>query len=157
MTPLPESPRSALGAFILEIDDEYYPWYEKSVGQLRRTTLPLQTIALVAGFGASVLTAIFTGGSEPIHGFIRLLLIVLPALSSALTTFVVQAKLLERYQLRENGRLALQSLSNEAKQRYAVCTTDNDFVVLHASLRSRVDEIEAKQSDSFFGLLGSGK
>jgi hypothetical protein len=119
--------------------------------------MPLQFAALIAGFATSILAAVFTSGTGPVDPVVRVILIVLPALGSAFTTFIVQAKLLEQFQLRENGRLAIQSFSTEAKQKFACLKSDEELCAFFEELRKRVDEVEAKQSDSFFGLLGANR
>lgn len=155
LPPLPRSPRDALELLIRELDTLYYPWYERSTENLKRASLPLQTFALLSGFATAILAAVFTGGTDPIPNWVRVLLITLPAVGSSLSAFIVQAKLFERYQLRENGRLAMQSFLNEARQKFACLKTDDEIVAFLNELRKRVDEVEAKQSDSFFNLMAS--
>lgn len=137
----------------MELQSDYLPWYTKAVATLRRSTMPLQLIALLSGFATSILAAIFTGRETPLPDAIRVIIIVLPALGSALSTFIVQAKLFERYQLRENGRLAIQSYHTEAKAKYAFLKTDEELFKFHDDLRKRVDKVEALQSDRFFGFM----
>jgi hypothetical protein len=36
MNKIDDSPKEALAAFLVEVDEEYYKWYEKSVVMLRR-------------------------------------------------------------------------------------------------------------------------
>lgn len=152
--PLATTPRDALGAYIHEIETEYYPWYETSVKTLKRITIPLQFGALVAGFASSILAAAFTSEAGPVNPAIRIVLIVLPALGSAFTSFLVQARLFDHFQLRENGRFRIQSLATEARLKYACLTTDAEFGSYLDDLRKRVDEVEATQGEAFFGLVG---
>jgi hypothetical protein len=143
--------------YVQEIEIDYYTWYEKSVNGLKFVTLPLQYAAFISGIVASLLAAIFTGGTDPLPPIVRFLLIILPALGSSLTTFIVQAKLFERYELREAGRIAIQSYCAEARQKVASLKSDEEVSTFHDELRKRIDEVEGRQSSSFFHLMGTSK
>jgi hypothetical protein len=83
-------------------------------------------------------------------------LILLPALGSAATTVAVQSKLYERYQLREKGRLAVQSLYNEGRVKFAAASNDTQsYSAIHAELAKRLEQIENEQGTSFFSLAGA--
>lgn len=153
MEDLADSPKKALEAFLKELSDVYYPWYDKSVKRHYHLSVPIQTIALFAGFATSVLAAVATQDTFKNFGVVRLLLILLPALGSAVTTIAVQSRLYERYQLRENGRRTIQAIYNEGRARYAAAGTPQDYTAIHTELVKRVDDVEAGQSAGIFSLL----
>jgi len=154
---LPDSPRAALEAFIHEIGSSYYVWYDRSVDRLREMTLGLHWAALLTGVFASLLTAFFTQKGVEMPPLLRPVVIILPTVGSLLTGILVQGKLVERYRLRVEGQLAIQSLNNEAREVFASLKSDAEISEYHRSLRQRVDQIEEKQSEGFFDLLRSGK
>jgi hypothetical protein len=140
-----------------ELEKKYYPWYEGQVRWLARITYPLQIFGMLCGIAASILTAVFTGEGAEITGTLRIILIVLPALGSAIAAFIVQAKLLERAQLREDGRRAMQFYIDECKQTLA-CTTDpKELSTYFTQLREKVNLIEESQSATFFSLVKGTK
>jgi hypothetical protein len=153
---LPDSPRAALEAFIQDLGTTYSPWYDSSVGRLRKMTLSLRWSALLSGVVASIVAAIFTQKGVDMPAAVRPIVIVLPTIGSLLTGLIVQGKLVERYRLRVDGQLAFQSLVNEAKERFARLKTDEEISAYHQSLLARVDAIEEKQSVAFFDLLKVG-
>jgi hypothetical protein len=80
-------------------------------------------------------------------------LIVLPALSSAVTYIAVQTRINDLYQLREDGRRSIQNLYYEARGRHAAATTPHADVAIYQDIVKRVDEIEQQQSTSFFSFV----
>lgn len=154
-TSLADDPKKALEDFLLELRQVYYPWYDRSVGRHYWLWLPIHLIGLFSGFATSIIAALATEESFKSFGLVRLLLVLLPALGAALSTVVVQSRLHERYQLRENGRIAIQNQWNEGRRKYAAARTAEEYSTIHAELVQRVNQIEAEQSASFFSLAGS--
>ena len=77
-------------------------------------------------------------------------MIVLPSLAAASTVAVTQSRLQERYQLRENGRRAIQTLYYAGCQRFAQATTDKEYSDLHAELVANLEDLEGLQGEGFF-------
>ena len=149
---LADNPKKALVDFLRELREEYYPWYASSSTWHYRIWLPIHLIGLFSGFATAILAAIATEEWFKNYSAIRILLILLPALGTALTTVAVQSRLHERYQLREEGRRKIQDLWNEGRRRYAAATTPEDYTAIHAEMTKQVDQIEKEQSDVFFSL-----
>ena len=107
---LPTTSREALEVFILHLEAVYYPWYEHSVSRNYYLWLISQLIALLAGFGTGLLAALLT--EEQFRGFQagRITLIVLPVLGSLASTVLIQSRVNARWALREEGRIAFQTL-----------------------------------------------
>jgi hypothetical protein len=147
-----DNPKAALDQFLSDLIEKYYPWYRRSVTLHYWLSVPIQIFALLSGFGTSILAALVTDQTFKSISFIRVLLILLPALGAAAATVAVQSKLYDRYELREKGRHAIQSLYNEGRMRYAAATSSQDYTDIHIDLVKRVDQIEAEQSARFFSL-----
>jgi len=152
---IPKDPKEAVDQLIKELIEIYYPWYDCAVKKHRWISLPLQWVGLLCGFATSILAALATQEFLTRFPFIRVLLIVLPALGSATATFLVQARINERYQLREDGRRSIQHLYNETRGKHAAATTPHADTTIYQDAVNRIDEIEKEQSISFFSLLSS--
>jgi hypothetical protein len=153
--PVPSDSKEAVEQFLKELIEIYYPWYASSVRTHYWISLPLQWIVLLSGFATSILAALATREVLTQFPFIRILLIVLPALGSAAATVAVQARLYDRYQLREDGRRSIQNLYNEARGKYAAAQTPHAHAAIYQEIVNRVDEIERQQSNSFFSLVAN--
>jgi hypothetical protein len=148
-----DSPKAALAQFIQELHETFHAWYDRSVRRHYRTWLPLQLITLLSGFGTSILAAIMSDAAFTDFGAGRVVLVVLPAVGSAASTIAVQARLYDRYQLRERGRLGVQALYLEGQRRFAAATTPAEYSDIHGDLESRLNLLESEQGAGFFSFL----
>ncbi len=153
MINIPDNPKAALEAFLMEIYNDYYIWYAGSVNWLRRWWRLAAYVQIISGFAAALLAAVATEDWFRGYGLLRVLLIVLPALTAAATVAVAQSHLYERYQLREEGRRAMQHLWNVGRQRFARAKTAEEYASIHQELASQVDEVEKQQGDNFFNVI----
>jgi hypothetical protein len=152
-----DKPKAALDEFITKLINVYYPWYEKSVRRHYTVWLPLHIVSLFSGFATAILAAIATEQTFKNFSAIKLLLIILPAIGAAGSTVAVQSHLFERYQLRENGRRAIQNLYNEGLSRFAAAKSDDEYTAIHNDLIAKLNIIEEQQSTSFFLFLTKDK
>ena len=152
MHQLADNPKEALEQFVLELNEEYRPWYERSVTRIHWTWLPVHLVALFSGFAASILAALATDKTFESFSFVRTLLIVLPALGAAASTLTVQSRLHDWCRLRENGRRAMQDLYNEGRKQYAAATTNEEYASIHEELVRKVNAIEQTQGAGWFYL-----
>lgn len=111
-------------------------------------------LAVLTGFATSVVAGLWITPEEAVPRTVQIVLIVLPALGSAVATLISQAKMLERFALREEGRRSIQFLIDEARHRWA-CLKDEEVCAYLEELRRKVDEVEAKQGNAFFSLFGT--
>ena len=146
-------PKAALAQFLTSVHDDFYIWYDRSVRHHYQTWLPLQVITLLSGFLTSILAAAMSDSTFTNFGAWRVVLVVLPALGSAASTIAVQARLYDRYQLRERGRAAMQALHLEGQRRFAAATEPSDFSAIHEELEKRLNAIELAQGEGFFAFL----
>jgi hypothetical protein len=147
---LPATSREALEVFILHLAEVYYPWYGRSVSRNYYLWLSSQMIALLAGFGTAVLAALLT--EEQFRGLQagRIALIVLPILGSVASTVLIQSRVNARWALREAGRIAFQTLVNDARKDFAAASSEAECKAIHEKLNHKTAEIEKSQSMSFF-------
>lgn len=152
---LPDNPKDSLGASIIYLENAYLKWYERSVSRNQYFYHIIQVIALVSGFGTALVAALLK--DEQFRGFSagRIVLVVLPLIGSLCATVLAQSRVYERWRLRENGRLAIQALSNEGRQRYAEAKTPEEYTQIHKELNAKVDEIEKSQSAGYFSHVPS--
>ena len=99
--PLPHQPREFLEKYIRELEDDYYPWYEKTSRRNKYLWMIAQVTVIVVGFATAIVAALAKDLSLVSITMPRLLLIILPIISSFAATVLVQARLLERKMLRE--------------------------------------------------------
>ena len=134
MDAIPDTPKEALLSFLAEVDRDYVKWYDSTVIWLRRCWRLSSYIQIGSGFGTSLLAAVATEEWFATYGPLRVILILLPTLAAACTVAVTQSRLYERYQLRENGRRATQTLYYSGCQRFAQATSPEEGGVLPAAL-----------------------
>lgn len=149
-----DSPKEALAQFITKLHQDYYPWYDRSVRRHYLLWLPLQIVTVASGFAAALVAALMTDEAFQNFGIGRVLLVVLPALSSAASLLIAQIRLQDRYRLREKGRLAIQDLNIEADRRFAAATRDEEYSQIHMELQKKLREIERYQGQEYFSLSG---
>jgi hypothetical protein len=150
---LPDNPKGALAAFLVELEQSYYAWYENSVKWLRRIWHPLYWSGILIGASTAVIAALATEESFKSFGVIRLLLVILPIVGAFLSTVVVQSQLSERFQPRENGRRRVQHLLNTGRQRFAAAQKPEDYSAIHADLVKQLDAVEDEQGSGFFSCV----
>ena len=151
--PPPDQPKESLAAFLIELDEEYLDWYEKSVKWLRRIWQPLYWSGLLIGACTAVVAALATEESLTSFGVIRSLLVVLPILGTFLSTIALQSQLSQRFQLREDGRRKVQHLLNSGRKRFAAALKPEDYSAIHDDLIEQLDLVEGEQGSGFFAFV----
>lgn len=151
MSVIPDNPKDATEALILQLAEDYYPWYERSMERNSSLWIGCQFFALIAGFGTSLLAALDQGSMLSAFGiFPKWLLVILPFAGSTASTILVQSKVLARFQLREKGRVDIQTLISEGKGKFAAAQSDQDYIELHKFLRNTIEQVEREQVEGFF-------
>lgn len=147
---LERNPQDALEAYVTHLERVYYPWYERSVSRNYYLWLFAQLIALFSGFGTALLAAILNEGQ--FRGFQtgRIVLVVLPIVGSLASTVLIQSRVNARWRLREEGRIAFQSLVTEGRRRFAAAKSNEEWTTIHEDLERRTEELEKSQSLGFF-------
>jgi hypothetical protein len=148
-TSLPDRPKEALEKYIADLQENYYPWYERASRNNYYLWLIAQIVAVFAGFATAIIAALMDHLANVGLTFLRILLIALPIVGSFAATLLVQTRALERKALRERGRRTIQGLIAEAKERYAAAKVDTDFTAVHRQLIENVQAEEAYQATEF--------
>src|ERR1035438_5750595 len=98
MPTIHETPKEALQAYIVYLESGYYKWYEASVRRTYILWLCCNILALVAGFGTSVLAALLK--KQLLSGdSIASIVIILPFLGSVASTIAVTTRINDRWQI----------------------------------------------------------
>lgn len=154
MPTIHDNPKQAAEAYIIHLQEKYYEWYVDSVRRTNFFWLCCQVFALVAGFGTSVLAALLK--QKLISGDnIGWIIVILPFVGSVASTILVQARVYDRWRLRERGRIGFQTLVTDGRRRFAAATSPAEYTQLHKDLSDEADKIENEQSKSFFALSPS--
>ena len=111
-----------------------------------------QITVIVAGFATAIVAALVKDESV-IGNAPRLVLIILPIISSFAATVLVQARILERKMLRERGRQTIQGLIATAKADLAASKSDEVLSEIHKKLIGEVQELEGRQAIEAGGLF----
>lgn len=144
-----DNPKEALAKYVDQLHTDYENWYGRSKLRIGATWQALQLLSYLSGFAAAILSAV--GNTEkPLH---RFWMVVLPLIGSFSASMIVQFRLYELTQMREHGRICFQTLVEEARRRLAAAATLPECTQIHAELASKANEIEAAQSQTFFGLF----
>jgi hypothetical protein len=148
-----DNPKIALKAFLDELMTLYYPWYEKAVTGNRRLYWPLYIVGTLSGVGTVFLAGMAKEQDFAGWGIVRTLLVLLPLLGTAVTSILLQSRLFERYQHRENGRRLIQELYNDGRVAYSGAEKPEDYQRTLSDLVRRLNIIEAEQAEGFFGSV----
>ena len=154
MPSIHDNPKDAAQAYIVHLETAYYKWYENDVKSNYRFWLCCHVLALVAGFGTSVLAALLK--QKLLSGeSVAWVVVIVPFVGSVASTVMVQSRVYDRWRLREAGRIGFQTLVTEGRRRFAAATTPAEFSELHKDLSDETAKIEKEQSKSFFAITPS--
>jgi len=150
--PIPDiepEPRAALASYIRELEEYYYPWYDKAESWNYIVWHALQSVAFLSGFATAIIAAVLKTQSFDGWGAGRVLLVVLPVVGTFATTYIAQSRIAELEGLRERGRQAIQRLASEARVDYAAAKGPQDFTDIHRRLVAAVTAVETEQERGY--------
>lgn len=147
------TPREALEEFGKVILSEFESWYDEHSSNCYRWYLILQFTVFISSVGIAIIAALSDGRSY--EAWVKYILVGLPLLAATATSLLTQLKLYDLWKLREQGRIESQALGLEARRRAADEETEEDCAKAHAEIESRLNQLEARQSEGFFGLYSS--
>lgn len=150
--PLTEDRRQALEGYIRELQDLYYPWYDRKQRSYKRQWQILQTLTVLSGFATSILAALLHDRSFSGPTWARALLVLLPLVGSLASTLLMQARLLELMALREKGRQTIQYLVSCSKNRYAALSDPEEITKYHQWLIEEIAKLAQEQATGFVAL-----
>jgi len=144
-----DDPKVALVDFILDLENNYYPWYESAATRNYYAWFIAQAVSLLAGFATAVLAAFVHGEQLNTWGVRRGILIVLPLLGSLASTYLLQSNVAEMEDHRETGRETIQTLVNEARVDFAAAKSPENYTRIHRALAAKVSALEKQQRRGF--------
>src|SRR5688572_27441093 len=131
-TPIAGTAHAALKDYADELHASYEVWYAKAVRRMLVGYYGLQIMALLSGFAAALIAALADGEMLP---RIKPWLVALPLIGSLAAAVLSFFRVYDRWQLREDGRVAFQDLAAEARRLVATAPTAAECSRLHADLR----------------------
>jgi hypothetical protein len=145
---LPDTPRQAFERYIVELENEYLPWYARAANTNKIWWVIGQSTAIVAT-GATVFIAGLV--DKDLFTQYRWLLVLLPLVGSFATTMLAQTRVRDILALREAGREHVQALISKAKVNFAALK-DNEVSEAHAKLVDEVSRIEKSQAANILSI-----
>lgn len=151
-----------LDVFINELHTEYEMWYAKSVRRNYKWWYLLQIISAISGLFFALASAIAVSGvlkecsssTNDNPKIITLILVLLPALSSACANIIIRFRIYDLWMIREQGRIQFQKLHQEAIGKAASAKDDEERSKLYQDLVDRAEKIENEQQTRFFSIAG---
>lgn len=150
-----------LEEFVNELHTEYEVWYTKSVRRNYLWWYILQIASAVTGLFFALASAIAVSGvlkdaANPTNDNPKLtmLLVLLPALSSACANIIIRFRIYDLWMIREQGRMKFQRLHKEAVGKAASAKSDDERSALYQDLVERAEIIENEQQTRFFSTAG---
>src|SRR5262249_6810406 len=95
---LPNEPQGGLEQFILELEHDYYPWYDRASTFNKVMWMIGQGTAIVAGAASAVVASVLEPAELPTF---KWLLVLLPLIAAFATSLLVQTRVREVLALRE--------------------------------------------------------
>ena len=151
---LPSNSQAAFAAYVMELERDYLPWYDKASKCWQWVVMIGQCIALFAGVLASILAAAASAEAIAQFGVLRTALVILPALGAFAATVLVQMRARHFLAIREKGRMRMQDIISRARASYAMAGTDpNALAMALAAVVAEVNLLEGEQASEAIQLI----
>jgi hypothetical protein len=139
---------------ITELHCDYETWYAKSVKRIGLVWYILQIITTISMFLFAIISSIAViYDFKTVWGVnLTMLMVLLPALSSALSGIILKFRLYDLWTIREQGRIAFQNLVNEGKLLLSSAETIVELKSINTYLVNGMNQIENDQQSSFFSI-----
>lgn len=149
---LQDNPKDAFEQYILELEREYRPWYERASAFNKIMWVIGQSTAILAGAITAFVAALVT---EEQFGNLKWLLVLLPLVGAFATALLAQTRVRDILALRENGREQIQALIDTAKAAYAAraASGGQDITNLHMGLVNDVGRLEKQQAVDILSIV----
>jgi hypothetical protein len=140
--------------FITELNREYEKWYERSVRRIYFIWYILQLVITLSGFIFALVSSVAVIKNDfCILGFkTEIAMILLPALSSALSSILLKFRIYDLWMIREQGRIGFQKLHKDGMVKLNAAATTDELQKLFQELVDKTNEIEQDQSVRFFSI-----
>jgi hypothetical protein len=93
------------------------------LGDERVTPFVVKTVGTIVAFATTVIAAFARKENLEHKPSIQVPLVILPLIGALLANFATEWRIIENYQLRENGRRSVQHLMKIGRAEYAAVTT----------------------------------
>jgi hypothetical protein len=77
---------------------------------------------------------------------------LIPAIGTAASTIIIQARISERFKLREEGRIEIDNLCLEVKNKFANADSEAEYSKIYEEFRKRFIDLEKQQALTFFSF-----
>jgi len=155
-TSIADDPKEALRVYIMELEREYYSWYNKASRNAKRWWGIGHAAVILAGVFAAALAVLLDQFSLNEHPALRLLLVLLPIVGAMVSSILLQARVRELLTLRSIGLEEIQNLIARAKADYAAAASDPARLYeIHTALIYKVSEVERTQATAFRSIFPS--
>ena len=139
---------------IKDIKDKYLVKYSKSVKIIYRTWYILQIITSVTGFLFAIVGSIAVLNQDlKIWGIeLTIPMILLPALSSAISSLIIKFRIYDLWMIREYARIEYQKLSQQSQYFISIAETKEEIIRYYEIILYRLNQIEEEQQARFFAI-----
>jgi hypothetical protein len=150
---LPDDPRTAFETFIMQLEREYQPWYDRASNRNKILLVIGQGTAVLAGAATALIAGIVR---QDQFLDLKWLLVLLPLLGAFATALLAQTRVRDILALRESGRQELQALISMARADYAEAVGAGNretLTGLHKRLVDDVGKIEKQQASNVLSII----
>lgn len=142
--------KSEFERFVKYIEKSFKPWYTKSVSRNLRIWYTCQALSILCGFLTAIIAAFVD--KEFFENAGKILLIVIPSIGSFAATIILQFRIFDLWQMRENGRVEVEKMISLGYQLLACNMTDLEYSKLHKQYIDQLYNLEKEQGTQFFKL-----
>jgi hypothetical protein len=143
-----------LSDFVKEIRNEYEIWYAKSVRRIYLVWYVLQITTTITVFIFAIVSSIAVVNKDFkfMGNELTVIMVLLPALSSALSNILIKFRVYDLWMIREQGRMAFQNLYQEGQLKLSSANSTDELKEAYSYLVKRTNEIEEDQQTRFFSV-----
>jgi hypothetical protein len=149
--------KEALRLYILELQADYYTWYDRASARAKYWWVVGQTIVIAAGVLTAGLAALLNSlppKDSWLIQVLQVLLVILPIIGVMASTILLQTRATDLVTLRSIGREQIQNLIAHAKASYAEAGNDQKRLYkIHTELAAEVSRVERTQAVGFCSML----
>jgi hypothetical protein len=148
-----DDPKKALEEYILELENDYYPWYETTTRRNYTFWSITQGAAIVAGLLTALVASLASESDIKSFFWIRLPLVSLPLIGTFASALLMHTRVRDLFVLREQGRQGVQALASRARAEFAAAKNPEECTAIHLALIEKVAKLEGDQSTNFFSVV----
>jgi len=128
---------------IEKLEEEERPWYEQASRTAFYWWHAVSTLAVLISVTAAITAELIDGKEFDAYG--KVILTVLPIISTALSAFSSHFRFHDKEALREAGRIEIEAIIADAKSKAASALDDAGLEKAYIAVRNRAYQLEMKQ------------